>query len=143
MSLPSVRTGSASVLREHAEEIEQGEDVTELIASMYEVMCKERGIGLAANQIGVLKRVILISANGLNQEFINPVITKRYGGKHTAKEGCLSFPGAQVIRVRDKQIIVEGFDKNWKPVKRKLTGLAARCVQHEVDHLNGVVIGDN
>lgn len=105
-------------------------------------MYQGRGVGLSANQVGELKRIIVIHADGFKQVIINPVIIKTYGGKSTQKEGCLSSPGLQVVKVRFKQIIVEGFDENWKPIKRKLKGLAARCVQHEIDHLNGVTIND-
>ena len=122
-------------------EIPQGEDVRLLVNALWTNMTMHRGIGLAANQIGIPQRAIVVHAGPFRQEFINPVITRCYGGASTSREGCLSFPGLSVPVVRSKQIVVEGFDVNWKPIKRKLKGLAARCVQHEVDHLNGVTIG--
>jgi len=122
--------------------VEGGTDVISIISHLWSVMTQERGCGLAHNQVGGSKRIIVIHANGFRQEFINPIITKRYGGKTTSREGCLSFPGLQVSVIRDKKIIVEGFDKNWKPVKFKLKGLASCCVQHEIDHLDGVTISD-
>ena len=112
----------------------------QLIADMWESMRGYRGQGLAACQIGVLKRVIVINSNGFRQAFINPRITKRYGGKITSKEGCLSFPGKQVLIVRFKQVIIEGFDEEWEPVTRKLKGQSAICAQHEVDHLDGITL---
>lgn len=105
---------------------------------MWQVMYHGKGIGLAANQIGETRRIIVIHAKGFKQAIVNPVITKSYGGKVMNQEGCLSFPGRTAKILRSKQIIVEGFDQDWKPVKRKLKGLTAYCVQHEVDHLNGV-----
>lgn len=124
-------------------ELENGEDAIATISHMWAVMTQERGCGLANNQVGGSKRIIVVHANGFRQEFINPVITKRYGGKMTSKEGCLSFPNLTVSIVRDKKIIVEGFDKSWKPVKFKLKGLASCCVQHEIDHLDGITISDH
>lgn len=127
-------------LKSIAKDVEEGTDVWELVCSMWELMYRSNGVGLAANQVGVLDRVIVVHANGFRQEFINPVITKRYGGRVTNKEGCLSFPGVLSRMMRSKQIVVEGFDRDWKPIKRKLKGLAAYRVQHEVDHLNGKTI---
>lgn len=117
-----------------------GRYVQPLVAEMWRVMYEGRGIGLAANQVGQASRIIVVHAGGLKQAIVNPVITKRYGGRHTAVEGCLSLPGVQVRTVRAKQIIVEGFDPEWQPVRFKLKGTAARCVQHEVDHLDGITI---
>lgn len=125
-----------------AEEVPHGASRIPLIKCMFLVMDQHNGIGLAANQIGVLDRVIVINVNGMRQEFINPVITKLKGGQTNSKEGCLSFPFMQVTKVRYRQVTVEGFDKDWQPIKRKLKGLAAYCIQHEVDHLNGITIGD-
>ncbi len=115
--------------------------VRDIVYSMWEIMYANKGIGLAAPQVGIDMRIFVMHANGLKQAFINPVITKFYGGKITSKEGCLSYPGIEVNMIRSKQIIIEGFTPDWKPIKRKLKGLAAYCAQHEVDHLNGITIG--
>lgn len=112
----------------------------QLIADMWEVMRYHHGQGFAACQIGVSKRVIVINSNGFRQAFINPRITKHYGGKITVNEGCLSFPGVFVSIVRFKQAIIEGFDEDWQPITRKLKGPAAICAQHEVDHLDGITL---
>ena len=120
------------------ETVTDGEDVRGLVDDMMAVITTGRGIGLAANQIGSNKRVIAVYAGGLHQVFVNPVITKRYGGKKTSKEGCLSFPGMIATVVRDRQIVIEGFTPSWEPIKRKLKGLAAICAQHEIDHLDGI-----
>lgn len=131
-------------LKMKAEPVEQDElpRVKELIPLMFETMYLNKGAGLAAPQVRVLKRVIVMHANGFKQAIINPVITKRYGGRATALEGCLSFPGVKVRVTRSKQVIIEGFDQDWNPIKRKLKGLAARCAQHEIDHLDGITIED-
>lgn len=123
-----------------ASPVEEGIFVDSTLIIMWEELTKHKGIGLATNQINHLERIIIMQCNGLKLELINPVITKRYGGKITSKEGCLSFPGIEVTIVRDKQIIVEGFNRNWKPIRRKLKGLTACCIQHEIDHLNGKCI---
>ncbi len=123
-----------------AEEV--SDDVTELIDDMWVIMYHNKGIGLAANQIGVLKRVIVIHCETFRQSFINPVITRRYGGKGLSREGCLSYPGIRVGVFRYKNIVVEGADENGAHIKRKLKGHSAYCVQHEIDHLNGVTIKD-
>jgi len=130
----------AKSLSSVASSVNTGDDVSRLVSDMWSTMYENKGIGLAANQVGSPYRVFVMHANGLKQEFINPVITKRYGGKISNKEGCLSFPGMLVSVVRDKQIVIEGFDSDWRPIKRKLKGLAACCAQHELDHLNGVTI---
>jgi peptide deformylase len=130
------------ILHRLAHEVPVGDDVLELIEDMWQTMyaSKIEAAGLAANQISVLKRVITINAAGLKIAIINPIIVKRSLGKVRSQEGCLSFPGKKVTRTRDKMIVVKGFDENWKPIKLKLRGLAGMCVQHEIDHLNGVTI---
>jgi len=135
-----LRFGSDPALHTICENIPTDYDVDSLLDTMWETMYGQKGIGLAAPQIGQTKRAIVMHVKGLKLELINPIITKMYGGKTTSKEGCLSFPGKQVSMLRYKQVVIEGYDRNWKPIKRKLKGLAAMCAQHEVDHLNGVTI---
>jgi len=137
----TVKSGHSS-LKARSFELYEGEDVAGLVAQMKQVMSTWGGIGLAANQIDCLQRVIVVKVGSFKQVIINPVITRRYGGKSTEREECLSHPGVISLVIRDKQIVVEGFDENWKPVKFKLKKLASRCVQHEVDHLDGVSIVD-
>lgn len=135
-----------SVLFDVAEEVQNDEDVRVLIKAMRSIMFKENGIGLAAPQIGVSKRIILFKTGSILQVLINPVITKRKLGKTKSIEGCLSFPetvgkeGTPVIMHRDKMITVEGINRYGKFVKLKLRGLDSFVVQHEVDHLNGITI---
>ena len=122
-------------------EVPHGQNCRAIIEHMCTVMSMWGGIGLAANQIDERVRIIVFKRGNDTLAVINPVITRRHGGRSTAREGCLSFPGAQSGPiVRDRQITLEGFDENWKPVKYKLKKLWARCAQHEVDHLNGVTI---
>ena len=111
---------------------------------MWSIMRKKRGMGLAAPQVGVRKRMIIAAfkfkGSDVKIELINPTITRRFGGKVGMDEGCLSFPGESVNKARYKHIQVTGFDRHWKMNKFRLSGMPARIVQHEVDHLNGVTI---
>jgi peptide deformylase len=127
-------------LKQTADEVPHNTDVSDIVADLRSELAKTTGIGLAANQIGCLQRIILMNCNGFMGIVINPVITKRSGKIKNSTEGCLSYPGKQVKVKRDNQIVVEGFDENWQPVKKKCKALTAFCVQHEIDHLNGVTI---
>lgn len=127
-------------LKSIAHDVLEGDQRGVLIDRMFDIIKAHRGVGLAANQVGILEHIIIIHTPGFKQEFINPVITKRFGGKHSGYEGCLSYPGVRKIVVRDKRIIVEGYDCHWQLIRRKLQGLQAIIVQHEVDHLNGITI---
>lgn len=141
LQLFSLVTAGHPALKQIAQPVPEGGRVDNLVEQMFMIMKQHKGIGLAANQVGVLQRVIVININGIKQEFINPVITAQKGGRRTSREGCLSYPGRIVSVARYKEITIEGFDKNWQPVKRKLKDLAASCVQHEMDHLDGRTIG--
>ena len=120
------------------DDVAHGADIQELVENMRSVMIERKGIGLAANQIGDTRRVIIINTQHCRHVLINPIITKSYCGKCTEQEGCLSFPNEKVFVERYKRIVVEAYDQNWEKVKLKLNGIDARCVQHEVDHLNGI-----
>lgn len=136
-----LQTRGALVLHQVAEPVEKGEDMTPLLDRMWEIMVKQRGIGIAANQVGILKRVIVVSVpGGFCQELINPVITKRSNGLARSVESCLSYPGAKIAMKRAKTVTVEGYDRDGKYIRRKCRGIEAYCVQHEIDHLNGRTI---
>jgi peptide deformylase len=121
--------------------VKQGEDIEELLAYMWAVFdAKPKGIGLAANQVNVCKRVFIIKTAGLTQEFINPVIIKASKQMTNSEEECLSCPRITVTVVRHKQITLTGFDKNWNPLKLKLRGIDSMVAQHEMYHLNGITL---
>lgn len=128
------------------EPVPHGEDVSELVQEMFDIMLKGYGVGLAANQIGDTRRVITIRCEGVKAAIINPVITKRTCGQMRSAEGCLSFPetcgirGKTVDVIRDKQVTLEGFTPDWEPFKMKLKGVPACVAQHEIDHLDGITI---
>jgi peptide deformylase len=133
-------------LEQRAEPVPHGERCRELIDDMFGSL-GPRGIGLAAPQIGVMKRVIVLNVplsgigqHGTNRQkyaVINPVITWAKPGMVEGKEGCLSFPGIEVSIPRYVHITVEGFDVRWNPMKVGAKALIARCFQHEIDHLEG------
>lgn len=127
-------------LMTRAAEVPSGEDVSALVASMFELMYQRRGIGLAANQIGVLKRVIVFHVGSTKQTLINPEIVKTHPRTCRSVEGCLSYPGKRVSMLRHKTVTVKGFDENWLPVSLSGSSTVAFCIQHEIDHLNGKTI---
>lgn len=95
-------------------------------------------VGMAANMIGVKKRIIAVNMGFVNIPMLNPVITKK-SGPYEAEEGCLSLVGVRKA-TRYQEIEVEYFDRNWKKKKQKYTGWIAQIIQHECDHLEGIII---
>ncbi len=98
----------------------------------------DRCVGMAANMIGVSKRIIVFSVGPMNIPMINPVITKRADSYET-EEGCLSLDGVRNT-TRYRFIEVEFLDRNFKKQKQSFTGFPAQIIQHEVDHCNGILI---
>lgn len=115
------------------------ERIQQLTQDMAETMYEARGIGLAATQVDVHERVIVIDTSDTRDELlilINPIITHK-DGETTYEEGCLSIPGIYDTVTRAKTIKVEYLDKDGKEQKLDADGLLAICIQHEIDHLNG------
>ncbi len=117
------------------------EEIGAILDRMAEAMSISRGVGIAAPQIGVNKRIIIFESESGPVEAVNPQITIREGSS-TMKEGCLSVPGCEADVKRAQKIVLKGLDRNFKPAKYTLEGLPARIVQHEIDHLDGVLIVD-
>lgn len=161
MILPITAYGDA-VLRKECEELVEGSDLSKLISDMFETMYDSIGVGLAAPQVGKSLRLFVIDAAAfaeddpeseeekLEQEFlqtfqrtfINPIIEEETGPEWGFSEGCLSIPGIREEVFRRKDIVISYFDENWQLKEEKLTGLAARVVQHEYDHIEGVLFTD-
>jgi len=142
MSIPKIRKYGDPVLRQKCEPVKEVTDeIRKLIDDMIETMHKNEGIGLAASQVGVKKRVIVIDVGDGPLALVNPKITKRKRGD-VLEEGCLSVPGIFANIKRATKITIEGLDKNGKKVTIEASYLAARALQHEVDHLNGILIID-
>lgn len=130
------------VLRRRAEEVDKvDEEIKDLINRMYVVMAESHGLGLAAPQIGVSKRIFTYDIGEGPHALINPRLL-RSSGEEIATEGCLSIPGLQGDVPRASRVTVSGIDENGQKVKIKAEGLLARVFQHEIDHLDGKVFID-
>ncbi len=134
------------VLRMVSEEVAQiDEETHELIRDMFEAMDEEAGIGLAAPQLGVLKRIMVVSIKDKNFErlaIINPVISFFSEETVVMEEGCLSIPGVNMDVRRPAKIILRGLARSGRLVEINASGLLARVMQHEIDHLEGVLFID-
>jgi len=138
-------------LRELARPIEQHEidaELRELAQNMLETMYDEPGIGLAATQVGVAKRLIVMdvewSEDGERRPrvLLNPEIVEREGRETSRDEGCLSVPDFKADVDRDSRVSVRARTLDWEEVRYEATGLEAYCFQHEIDHLDGVLFID-
>lgn len=113
----------------------------EILVNMTETMYMNQGVGLAAVQIGIDKQLAVIDIGDGLIKMINPAIIKK-AGRETCEEGCLSVPGVVVKVRRAKDVVVNFLNENGEAVQLKASGLLARAVQHEIDHLNGILIID-
>jgi peptide deformylase len=112
---------------------------TQIGSSMLEILKKKGGLGLSANQVGLPFRICVIDINE-PKIIINPRIVKMSDKMVKSQEGCLSLPGVDVTINRHKEVTVEYEDVTGKTKLEKCTGLLSRCIQHEVDHLNGILM---
>jgi peptide deformylase len=141
--LKVLRYGDPALRRRAAPVGEVTPDVRATIADMTETMYDEIGIGLAAPQVGIALRLIVVAdeeGRGV-QALLNPAIVDR-GGEATGEEGCLSIPGVFAPVTRAAWVTVEAQDVNGRPLAIRATGLRARVLQHEIDHLDGVLFID-
>ncbi|HET7225068.1 MAG TPA: peptide deformylase [Candidatus Eisenbacteria bacterium] len=149
MSLRPVRIYGDPVLRTRAADVREFDgSLAQLVQDLFETMSAYRGVGLAANQVGVLQRVLVVDVPAeeeggapLRLALVNPTVTRRAGTQH-AEEGCLSIPGVWEDVTRAARIHVEGLDPHGRLVALDATGYAARALQHEIDHLDGVLFVD-
>jgi peptide deformylase len=145
MALLKVRRYGDPVLRRRAASVgDVTPEIRRIIADMTDTMYDEVGIGLAAPQVGVALRLIVVGdeeGRGV-QALVNPVITEQ-GGQVTAEEGCLSIPGVFAPVTRAAWVRVEAQDADARPVSLTARGLRARVLQHEMDHLDGVLFIDH
>lgn len=144
MAIRTIREEGDEILKKKSREVEQIDDkIRELLEDMVETMHKYNGVGLAAVQVGILKRLIVIDLyddKGIIK-LVNPVIVKEKG-EQEVEEGCLSFPNKYAQIIRPNEVTVEGLDENGKKIKINAKGLLAQALCHEIDHLNGVVFVD-
>lgn len=159
MILPIVAYG-CQVLRTKATAVDQNDpELKSLISNMWETMYEANGVGLAAPQVGVSKRLFVIDAapfaqdeelspeeakvlEGFKKVFINPIMVEEKGSEWEFTEGCLSIPNIREDIYRKAQITIQFLDENFNQQTLSLDGLPARVVQHEYDHIEGVLFTD-
>jgi len=151
MIYPIVAYGD-SILKKVAQPIEKGTDIKKLVEDMYETMYNASGVGLAAPQIGLSIRLFVTDGSPMDDEdeilnnfkkvFVNPTVLEEEGEEWAFEEGCLSIPGIRADVNRPSKISVHYFDENWNEHTEVFDGLAARIIQHEYDHLQGVLFVD-
>jgi len=148
MTIKTILTEPNTLLRQVSQPVEQvGEPEKELMNDMLETMYAANGIGLAAIQIGVPKRIIVMDLSKeenkkLPMYFVNPVIIKKNNEKTTYEEGCLSVPNQFAEIDRPSKCEVEYLDYNGHKQNLQAEGLLATCIQHEIDHLEGILFID-
>ncbi len=144
MALRPIHLFSSPVLRQHSDEVEDVDDeVRTLVQDLFDTMHAAEGIGLAANQVGLARRVAVVHAGEDSPVvLINPVIVEREG-KAKDEEGCLSIPDIFGDVVRATRIVVETTSLDGERTRHEVTDLTARAVQHEIDHLDGVLFLDH
>jgi peptide deformylase len=143
IALARIRQYPDPALRMKAREVEEvDDDVRRLAERMTVLMHEAQGVGLAATQVGVLRRLFVFTHEDEDRVLVNPVITKRSDEVESDDEGCLSLQGVLVPVDRSTRVTIEGLDGDGEPVTYDLELPSARIVQHELDHLDGVLILD-
>ena len=157
MILPILSYGSP-ILRKECDEFEEGESLKDLVSDMFETMYAASGVGLAGPQIGISKRIFTVDASpfaepeegeeldeklkelkGFKKVFVNPIIENETGSPWPFSEGCLSIPGIREDVERKAVIKISYYDENWNFFEESYSGIAARIIQHEYDHIEGIL----
>ncbi|NLK63977.1 MAG: peptide deformylase [Tissierellia bacterium] len=143
MALRNLRYEGDEILRKKSREVPLVDDrIRMLMDDMVETMYEFDGVGLAAPQVGILKRVVVIDVeDGRVYKMANPKIITE-SGEQSAQEGCLSVPEKKGVVTRPMKVIVEYINENNEAEKLEAEGLLARAICHEIDHLNGVLFTD-
>lgn len=144
MAIRNIREEGDEILKKKSKEVDViDEKIISLINDMLETMYKYNGVGLAAVQVGILKRICVIDVDDGRPplKLINPRIVKEKG-EQEVEEGCLSFPNKYAKVIRPKEIVVEAINEEGKKIKIVARDLLAQAIAHEVDHLNGEVFVD-
>ena len=147
MAVRPVRIYGDPVLRQKSAPVTEFDDsLRSLVADLYDTMEAYNGVGLAANQVGVAQRVFVVDVpqeDGSRERFavVNPVLEKREGHEK-GEEGCLSMPGITEDVVRALSLRLKAVDEFGKPIDRRVEGYLARAIQHEADHVDGVLFTD-
>jgi len=140
---PIVKYGDP-VLRQHAKKVinTASDEIPELAQRMIEIMYEYNGVGLAAPQVGLLIRMIVYDPDETPRALINPQIVKATGEQLDPPEGCLSLPGLRGVVKRANSVVVKAVDERGRPVRIRAQGFEARILQHEIDHLDGILFID-
>jgi peptide deformylase len=142
MAVLPILTQEAPILRQKAKRVGRVDDsIRKLIDDMVETMIAAPGVGLAAPQVGVGLRVIVFKTDQNLHVLVNPEMVKREG-EQVGMEGCLSVPGYVGEVKRALRVVARGLNRQGKPVRVKGDGLLARAIQHEIDHLDGILFTD-
>ncbi|MBE7083762.1 MAG: peptide deformylase [Clostridiales bacterium] len=136
-----LQIGDPTLRKKSFEVTDFGEKTIQLLDDMKDTLIKAEGAGLAAPQVGVLRRVFIVMAEGQYYECINPIIVKSKGSQ-TGEEGCLSVKGKYGTVTRPNMVEVKAFDRYGKPFTVKAEGFLARAFCHENDHLDGIIYVD-
>lgn len=160
MILPIVAYGDPVLKREAVEIDSEYDGLDELIENMFESMYEASGVGLAAPQIGKSIRLFIVDGSpfaeddedepdpraeglmGFKKVFINPIIEEESGEEWSFNEGCLSIPDIREEVYRKERIVITYYDQNWKLHEETYDGYAARIIQHEYDHVEGILFTD-
>ena len=146
MSVMKIEMLGADILRRRADEVvEIDEELRLLIRDMFATMYDAEGVGLAGPQVGIARRVIVVDVKEEGttpSALVNPRILESSRETDKAEEGCLSIPGVSSLVERPATITVEGLDERGLPLRLEAEGLLARCIQHEIDHLDGILFID-
>lgn len=149
MAIREIRILGDPVLRQPADEVAEVDgEVEALVRDMLETMYHASGIGLAAPQVGISKRVLVIDLGDADEDgagafaLVNPRVVDASRRTDRGSEGCLSIPGMEDVVERPETVTVEALDPRGRPVVMTASGLLARAVQHEIDHLDGILFFD-
>lgn len=142
MAIRKIRELGDDILRKNCREVkEMTPKIRELIGDMYDTMYEAMGVGLAAPQVGILKRIVVIDADGTPYTMINPRILET-DGTQEGSEGCLSVPGKAGMVTRPNYVKAEAWNEEMERYEIEGEGLLARAICHELDHLDGVMYVD-
>jgi len=143
MAIRNIVQVGDEVLTKHAKTVTTfDKGLWELLDDMYATMKANRGAGIAAPQVGVLRRILIVEINNIKLEFINPEMIEKSDETWIDVEGCLSVKGVQGYVERPKRVVIKGFDRYGNEYKVEATEWLARALCHEYDHLNGIVFTD-
>ncbi|MDZ7716961.1 MAG: peptide deformylase [Balneolaceae bacterium] len=154
MAILPIVTYDDGILHKKAVPVEKlTPEISKLIDDMFETMYNADGVGLAAPQIGKLHRIFVVDADGMTEEldepkqgptaFINPEIVEKGGDEVEMDEGCLSIPGVNAVVVRPERITVKYLDEDFEEQQLEAEGWLSRVIQHEYDHLEGILFLDH